>query len=135
MACSGVSREMGGSTPKASAVRKIMWLGMAADAGQHGIIDELERVGGTRVFGDFLGVEIESAGLRLHSDVLEHRAETDGVPDLRLLLARKTDALGVTAALEVEDTAMAPAVLVVTDEETVGVGRERGLAGAGEPEE
>lgn len=52
-----------------------------------------------------------------------------------LLFGREANALGVAAALNVEDAAVAPAVLVVANEGAVGVGRQRRLAGAGEAEE
>jgi hypothetical protein len=42
---------------------------------------------------------------------------------------------GVAAALEIEDALVGPAVLVVADERAVRIGRERGLARAGEPKE
>jgi hypothetical protein len=47
----------------------------------------------------------------------------------------EVDDLGVAAALEVEHAAVGPAVLVVADEPRSGIGRERGLAGARQPEE
>ena len=37
--------------------------GMAADARDHGVVDEVERVGGARVLGDLVGVEMEQAGV------------------------------------------------------------------------
>ena len=134
MACSGVSREIGGRTPNASAVRKMTFAGWPAYARNHRVVDVLERVGRARVLGDLVGIEIEQARARVHRHVFEDRAEADGVPDLRLVLPREPDALGVASALEVEDAVVAPAVLVVADQAAQGVGRKRGLAGAGEPE-
>ena len=49
--------------------------------------------------------------------------------------AREPDALGVAAAFEIEDAAVAPAVLVVADQPALRVGGKRGLAGSGEAEE
>ena len=48
---------------------------------------------------------------------------------------RQADGLGVAAALEVEDAVVAPAVLVVADEDPLGIGRERRLARARQAEE
>ena len=48
---------------------------------------------------------------------------------------RQRDALGVAAALDVEDALVRPHVLVVADEAAQRVGRERGLAGARQAEE
>ncbi len=66
----------------------------------------------------------------LDHDVLQHAAEPDGLEDLRLAVGLQPDALGVAAALDVEDAVIAPAVLVVADQRTVGLGGEGGLAGA-----
>ena len=68
--------------------------------------------------------------------VLQHRAEAvGGGEDFRLGLVREPDGLGVAAALEIEDAVRAPAVLVVAEQGAVGIGRQRGLAGAGQAEE
>jgi hypothetical protein len=50
-------------------------------------------------------------------------------------LGREVDDLRVAAVLDVEHAVVGPAVFVVTDEAALGVGRQRGLAGAREPEE
>ena len=50
-------------------------------------------------------------------------------------VAREADRLRVAAALDVEDAAVAPAVLVVADQRALRVGRQRRLAGAREAEE
>ena len=47
----------------------------------------------------------------------------------------QTLALGVAAALDVEDAHVGPAVLIVTDQQSRGVGRKRGLAGARQAKE
>jgi hypothetical protein len=67
-------------------------------------------------------------GLELH--VLEHRTKLHRVPDVRFLLLRELDHLGVAAAFDVEDTVIAPAMLVVADEETLGIRRQRRLPGS-----
>ena len=77
---------------------------------------------------------MDGAGDGIDHHVLEHRAEADGLVDLRLGAGREADDLGVAAALEVEDAVVGPAVLVVADEAAGRVGAERGLAGAGEAE-
>ena len=90
-----------------------------------------------RVFSVFeFVVEVGHAQLGIEHHVLHHRAEALGRRvDFRLRLARQLDRLGVAAALEIEHAALAPAVLVVADEDAVRIGRERRLAGAGEAEE
>jgi hypothetical protein len=136
IACSGVSREMGGSTPNASAVRKTTFFGCPPAARDDGVGDVVDRVRGPRVLGDRAVVEVDLAGALVEDHVLEDRPEHLGrLVDLRLALPRQADGLRVAAALEVEDAVVAPAVLVVADEATARVGRERRLARAREAEE
>ena len=58
-----------------------------------------------------------------------------GGVDLGFRLGVEVDGLGVAAAFEVEGAVVGPAVLVVTQQDAVRVGRQRGLAGAGQAEE
>jgi hypothetical protein len=74
MACSGVSRAIGGSTPNASAVRKTTFFGWPAAPGGHVVADVVQRVAGARVLGDRLVLELHAARVVEHH-VLEHRAE------------------------------------------------------------
>ena len=64
---------------------------------------------------------------RIENHVLQHRSETNRVPNLRLALSGKLDALGVTAAFDVEYALIRPTVLVVTDQRAIGIGRKRRL--------
>ena len=96
----------------------------------------VDRVRGARVLGDFRRVEVDGARHRVHHDVLEHRAEHPrGCEDLGLALARQPDDLGVAAPLEVEHAQIRPTVLVIADQRPLGVGRQRRLPGARQPEE
>ncbi|MDZ7748133.1 MAG: hypothetical protein U5K43_04180 [Halofilum sp. (in: g-proteobacteria)] len=110
-------------------------VGHARRARDARIRDVVDRVGAARVRGDGVVVEVDHARLGIVDDVLEHGAEADGVVDLRLGLGREVDRLGVAAALDVEDAVVRPAVLVVADERTMRVGRQRGLAGPRQAEE
>ena len=101
---------------------------------QDDVLDVAERIGDTGVLCDALVREIDLAG-SVHGDVLEEGVAGDGVVDVGLGFLVKVDDLGIAAALVVEDAGIVPAVLVVADEETLGVGGKRGLAGAGETEE
>ena len=97
--------------------------------------DELDGVGAARVLGDRRIIEVREARLGIVHDVLQDRAEADRAENLGLLLRRKVDALGVASTLDVEDTGIRPNVLVVANEQTVGIRRESGLAGTRETEE
>lgn len=130
-----------------------MVLGQAGDLGVADVLDGVRAVGTGQqldsqlikakqlgyspsgVLGEGRVVVVDLARVLVEHDVLENRTEADGAKDIRLLLGRETDALGVAAALDVEHAALAPAVLVVADQRAVGVGRERRLARAGEAEE
>jgi hypothetical protein len=97
--------------------------------------DELDRVRAPRVLRDRHVFVVGLAVRDVEHDVLEDGPEPDRVVDLRLLLRRQVDALGVAPALDVVDARVGPHVLVVTDQLSSRVGRERSLARAGEPEE
>ena len=97
--------------------------------------DPLELVRGAGVLRLRVVVEVDEPGV-VDRDVLEDRPERSRrAPDLGLCLGGEPDHLCVAAALDVEDAARAPPVLVVADQGPVGVGRQRGLAGARKTEE
>lgn len=100
-----------------------------------GVGDVLDGVGAAGVLGEGRVIVVDDTGLGVEDDVLEDGTVTDSTVNIGLLLGRETDGLGVAATLDVEDTAVGPAVLVVTDQGTVGVSREGGLASAGKTEE
>ena len=98
--------------------------------------DLLELVGGARVLGLRVVVEVEVAACRRRPR--SRGSSRSGASSRRSparASAREADHLGVAAALDVEDAAVAPAVLVVADQAARGIGRERRLAGPGEAEE
>mmetsp|Transcript_61823 Transcript_61823/g.191526 ORF Transcript_61823/g.191526 Transcript_61823/m.191526 type:complete len:235 (-) Transcript_61823:234-938(-) len=97
--------------------------------------DELQRVGHPRVLRDRDVVEVHLVRVLVEDNIFEDRAEADGVVNLRLLLTREPDALGVAAALDVEDAARVPDVLVVADELPLGVRAQRRLPRAAQAEE
>ena len=105
-------------------------LRMSAEAGNHGVLDELDRIRRARVLGLAVVVVVGNARDGIEHHVFQHGAEAERVVDLRLGLGREVDALGVAAAFEVEDAVGAPAVLVVADQAALGIGRQRRLAGA-----
>ena len=98
------------------------------------LFDMLDRIRHTGVLGHALVGKVDLA-VRVHGDVLEQRVSLDSVVDVRLALLVKTDDLCIAAALKVEDTVIVPAVLVVADQQSLGVGRKGGLAGTGKSEE
>ena len=116
---------------------------MRAAAVGHGVGHHAERVAEAGVLGERAVVEVELvrvalghrlAGQRRH--VLDDAAGlAHGLGDHRLGLLVEVDQLGVAAAFEVAKAVVAPDGLVVTDQLAAGVGRERGLAGAGEAEQ
>ena len=110
--------------------------GVAAAPGFRCIRDEVDRIGDAGVFRLGIVVEVGLAGDGIENNVLHDRAEAlaCGV-DFRLRLARKLDRLGVAAAFKIEDAFLAPAVLVVADEDAVRVLRQGCLARSGEAEE
>lgn len=105
------------------------------DARNLGILNVLNGVSATSVLGEGRVVVVDLTGLGVEDDVLKNGTEADGTVNIGLLLGGETNALGVATTLNVEDTLVGPAVLVVTDKGTLGVGGESGLASTGETEE
>ena len=94
----------------------------------------VDGVGHTGVLSDRLVSEVDVA-LGIQSDVLQQSVALDGVVDIGLGLLIQVDDLSVAAALEVEHAVVVPAVLVIADQQTLGIGGQGGLAGAGQTEE
>src|SRR5215210_6934770 len=95
----------------------------------------LQRVGDAGILRQHAVGVVYFARAPVHNHVLEHGPKADGVPDLGFLLGGEVYRLRVAAALEVEDSRIRPAVLVVADQTPLGVGGEGRLARAREPEE
>ena len=104
-------------------------------ARDHRVGNELDGIGRARVLRDGVVVVVDLTPVRIVDHVFQDRAVADGPVDLGLVLLGEADALGVAASLDVEDAPVAPDVLVVSHEPAARVGRKRGLAGSGEPEE
>ena len=102
--------------------------------GADDVLDVVDGVGDAGVLGHALVGEIDVA-LSVQSDVLQQSVALDGVVDVGLRVLVQVDDLSVAAALEVEDAVVVPAVLVIADEQTLRVGGQGGLAGAGQTEE
>ena len=100
----------------------------------HNLLDVVDGVRYAGVFGHALVCEVNHAFF-LHGHVLEESVAADSVVDVRFAVLVEVDNLGIAATFEVEYAVVVPAVFVVTDEETLGVGRESGLAGTREAEE
>ena len=94
----------------------------------------LDGVGNTGILRHALVGKVDLA-LGVDRDVLKQSIAADGVIDIGFGLLVQVDDLGIAAALKVEDAVVVPAVLVIADEQTLRVGRKRGLARAGEAEE
>lgn len=105
------------------------------DARNLGVLDVLDGVGASGVLGEGDIVVIDVAGIWVEDDVLKDGTVLDGAVNIGLLLGGEANALGVAATLDVEDTTVGPAVLVITNQLAVGVSRESGLAGTGKTEE
>ena len=110
-------------------------LRVSGAAAARGVGNELHRISRTGVLGLGAVVVIGNAGFRIEHHVFQHGTEVvGGVPYLRLGFLRELDRLGIAAALEIEDAVRAPAVLVVAEQNSMRIGRQRGLAGAGQAE-
>jgi hypothetical protein len=99
------------------------------------VADVLDGVGTSCVLSEGGVIVVDLTSLGVEDNVLEDGTVADGAVNIGLLLGREANGLGVATTLEVEDTAVTPAVLIVTDESTLRVGREGGLASSRQTEE
>ena len=107
--------------------------GLAREVDVRDVRDRVARAG---IFGERLIVEVQCVAFFVEHHVFEHGAEAaGGRENFRLALRVEADDLGVTAAFDVEDAVVAPAVFVVADQHPLRIGREGGFAGAREAEE
>ena len=90
------------------------------------ILDVVDRIRYTSVLCNALVSEVNLT-IGSNSNVLEKCVALDSVVDIGLTLLVEVDNLGIAATLEVEHTIVVPSVLVVTDEQTLRVGRKSSL--------
>jgi len=106
-------------------------LGNARDLG---VGDEVDGVSTSSVLGQGGIIVVDETSIGVEDNVLENRAEADGVEDFWFFLGGQSNALslaiigisgylGIASTFDVEDTMITPAVLVITDESTVGISR------------
>ena len=129
MACSRVSLAIGGRTPKASAVRKMMVRGCSPqpDGTAPGM-----KLRGYEALVFSVRSRLQSGSSAHHRSLHFHkRSKTDCRPDLWFILGTEIDALSITAALEIEDPILGPAMFIVTDQATLRTGRRVGLTRGG----
>ena len=93
------------------------------------LLDVVDRIRDTGVLSNALVGEVNLA-VSVYSNVLEEGVTTDSVVDIGLRVLVEVDNLGLAAAFAVEYALVVPAVLVVTDKETLRIGRKSSLAGA-----
>lgn len=100
-----------------------------------GVLNVLNGVGAASVLGQGSVVVVDNTGGRVEDDVLKDGTELDGVENIGFLLSRKTNALGVATTLDVEDTLVSPAVLIITNEGTLRISGKSCLASTRKSEE
>ena len=76
------------------------------------IFDGISRA---RIFCNRIIIVINHARILVKNDIFEHRPKTDRIVNFRLARLRKANALGVTTALKIENTAIAPPVFIIAN--------------------
>ena len=84
------------------------------------VLDVVDRVGNTCVLCYALVSEVDLA-LSIKCYVLKKSVSLDRIVDVRLRLFVKVDNLSVASTLEVEYSVVIPAMLVITDQETLRI--------------
>jgi hypothetical protein len=110
--------------------------GLAVDRARYmRIRDEFNRIRAAGVLRDANIVIVGRSRCRVVDDVLKDATKADRVVDLGLLRGGEVDTLGITTALNVEDTSVGPDMLVITDEKAPRVSTERCLSRSRQAEE
>lgn len=110
-------------------------LGMPSHARNPGVRDKLDWIGTPGVLGDRAVVKVDFTGDVVNNDVLKDTAKLDCIKDLGFLVSGEINALGVTSTLNVEDSVISPAVLIITNEVSMDVSRKSCLACARQTKE
>ncbi len=97
--------------------------------------NEFNRIRAARIFRDANIIVVGCPRSGVVDHVLENATKADRVVYLGLLRGGKIDALGITAALNVEDTRVRPDVLVITNEKAAWVSTECCLSGSRQAKE
>lgn len=95
-----------------------------SDTWDLGVGNVFDGVGASGVFRNRDIVVIGNSVGRVVNNVLEDGSVSDGVEDFGLLFGRQVNGLGVTTTFNVEDTSVGPDVLVITDQQTLGISRQ-----------
>lgn len=103
--------------------------GLAVDRARYmRVRDKFNRIRAARVLRNANIVIVGRSRSRVVDDVLKYATKADRVVNLGFLRGGEVDALGITTALNIEDTSVGPDVFVITDEKAPRVGTERCLA-------
>ena len=92
----------------------------------------LDWIGRTGIFCNRAGLKIDDTTHRVVDNVFQHGSKANRRMDFRLLVRREMNALGIAAAFDIEHASISPAMLIIADQPTQGIGRKRCLAGAGQ---
>ena len=84
------------------------------------VLNVLDRIGNTSVLGNALVSEIDLA-FSVYSNVLKKSISSDSVVDVGLGFLVEVDDLCIAAALEVVNAFVVPAVLVIADQQSLGI--------------
>ena len=100
------------------------------EAGDLGVLDVFDGVCAASVLCEGAVVVVDYAGFGVEDYVFEDTAEADGVEDVGFFLFRQIDAFGIAPSLDVEDSSVSPAMLVIPNKCPLGVCRQCCLASA-----
>lgn len=95
----------------------------------------LDRIGAASVFGYGAIIEINATSDFIIDNILKNTSESNCIKDLRFFLTGQVYTLGITAALNVEDSMIGPAMLIITDQVAMNIGGQGGFTRPGKSKE
>src|SRR5262249_23594162 len=108
---------------------------MTTNSWYHRVFDKFDRIRSTRIFCVTNVSVVRYSGDRIDYNIFENRSKADSVIDLWLFFFRKVNTFGIATAFEIEDARRTPAMLVISNESSQWISRQRSFTSPGESEE
>ena len=104
---------------------------MACNTGVYRVRNICDWIGGARVFGKAVVVQVKVPVVKVDADILDDCAEaTGGFVDQRFFLPGEVYHLGIASAFKIKYAFISPAVFIVTNQSALRIGRKGSFPGA-----
>lgn len=92
------------------------------------IVDKVNWVRHATVLGLRYVVVIDLFRRSIDRDVLKHSTRFNCIVNVRFIFDRQVNSFGIASTFEIENSIIIPSMLIISDQESVRISRECGLA-------